>query len=352
MRAPWKAIPALRTISHLLLIGFTALSWLYALSLAAYLPLREVLWRRGWGVLAINFIPWLFVPLLVLIPLALLTRAWPLRGATLLAAAVFLVLYGDRFLPRLPLAQADHPTLRVMTWNIHLGNPNIEEAAATIVRESPDIVALQELGPEMAEGLVARLGERYPYRALHLGAGYWSSGVLSRYPILEDKGFLVSAGQRIVHHLVLDVAGQSVHLFNVHLHLRGVGESNGGEFLTSTFPGLRAAFLQDEEVDRLIAEIQAQQGPVLVVGDFNLTDQTPNYARINAVLSDAFRQAGWGFGFTYPNKKQVRGLYTPFPLVRLDYVFHSPDLRATRAWVGKEGGSDHRYVMAELSRQD
>ncbi|MER3544062.1 MAG: hypothetical protein C4311_05495 [Chloroflexota bacterium] len=352
MGKPWEAIPALRTISHLMLIGFTALSWLYALGLVAYLPLREVLWRRGWGVLAINFIPWLFVPLLALIPLALLLRAWPLRGATLLATLVFLVLYGDRFLPRLPVAQANRPGFRVMTWNIHLHNLNIEEAAATIARESPDIVALQELGAEMAEGLVTRLGERYPYRVLHLEAGYWSSGVLSRHPILEDKGFLMSAGQRIVHHIVLEVAGQPIHLFNVHLHLRGVGGGNGDEFLTSTFPGLRAAFLQDEEVDRLIAEVQAQHGPVLVVGDFNLTDQTPNYARINAVLRDAFRQAGWGFGFTYPNKKHVRGIYTPFPLVRLDYVFHSPDLQAIRAWVGKEGGSDHRYVVAELSRQD
>ncbi len=342
----------MKAISHLMLIGFTALSWLYALSLVAYLPLREVLWRRGWGVLAINFIPWLFVPLIVLIPLALLVRAWPLRGATLLALLAFLVLYGDRFLPRLPPAQAGRPSFRVMTWNIHLRNPNVEEAAAIIARESPDIVALQELGPEMAGGLEARLSERYLYRALHPEAGYWSSGVLSRYPILEDKGFLVSAGQRIVHHLVLDVAGQPVHLFNVHLHLRGIGEGNGGEFLTSTFPGLSAAFLQDEEVGRLIAEVQVQQGPVLVVGDFNLTDQTPNYARINAVLGDAFRQAGWGFGFTYPNKKHVRGLYTPFPLVRLDYIFHSPDLRATRAWVGKEGGSDHRYVVAELTRQE
>lgn len=337
-------------VRRALLIGLTTLSLLYALSLAAYLPLREVLWRRGWGVLVINFVPWMFVPMLALIPLAFLIRSWPLRGAAATVVAVFLILYGDRFLPQLPRAQAASAHFRVMTWNIHLRNQDIESVAAAIEQESPDVVVLQELGPRMAWGLLARLGERYPYRALHPEEDFWGGGVLSRYPIVADRGFIVSAGQRIIHHLVVEIEGQPVDLFNVHLHLRGIGEGNGGEFLVSTFPGLGASFLQDEEVNHLVEAIRAQRGPVIVVGDFNFTDQTPNYAQLNALLRDAFREAGWGFGFTYPNKKRVRGIYTPFPLVRLDYIFHSPDLRATRAWVGADGGSDHRYVVAELSR--
>jgi endonuclease/exonuclease/phosphatase (EEP) superfamily protein YafD len=335
---------------RILLVGLVALSLIYALGLAAYLPLRPYLWQRPWAVMLLNFVPWLFAPLLVLVPLALLIRSWPLRGATAVAVVVFLALYGDRFVPRLPVAQAAASDLRIMTFNVLLANRDVERIAAAIERESPDVVTLQELWPQTTERLMARLGDRFPYRALHPSRVPYGSGVLSRYPIVAEKGFIETGSEQVAHHVVLDVDGQLLNLFNIHLHQPGVGNGAGGDLLARLAPGVGRESRQSQEVDLLVQALERVDGPVVVAGDFNLTDQTPGYARLNARLRDAWREAGWGFGLTFPTVGRIRSIRIPFPLIRIDYVFHSPDLRATTAWIGQDGGSDHRYLVVDLAR--
>lgn len=56
----------------------------------------------------------------------------------------------------------------------------------------------------------------------------------------------------------------------------------------------------------------------------------------------SFPSAGWGFGHT------ARMAHIPFPLLRIDYIWHTADLAARRAYVGPDVGSDHRPVIAEL----
>lgn len=326
-------------------------SVLYALGLLAYLLLRETLWQTWWGEVAVNFAPWLFVPLLVLVPLAVLVRSWPLRGATAVAVMVFLVLYGDRFLPRRPPAiPPDAARFTIMTFNVHVRNNDPDRVAAAIEREAPDIVALQELRPAMAEALSARLADRYPYRLLQPEQGFRGSGVLSRYPIREEKAPVLAGGVRVSQHLVLDVAGQPLELFNVHLHIPEPPPAEERSVLEEIAPGPASLTRQDLELNTLMDQIGQLSGPLIVVGDFNLTDQSPGYAQLTTLLRDAYREAGWGFGLTFPNARRVQGFYIPFPLLQLDYVFHSPDLQASRAWVGRDGGSDHRYLVVELSR--
>jgi endonuclease/exonuclease/phosphatase (EEP) superfamily protein YafD len=85
-----------------------------------------------------------------------------------------------------------------------------------------------------------------------------------------------------------------------------------------------------------------------------MTDQTPEYQRLLSVgLVDAYRQAGWGFGFTFPAFRRVRfaghQAVIRFPLVRIDYVLGAK-IQAQRARVITEStGSDHRPVLAELA---
>jgi len=105
--------------------------------------------------------------------------------------------------------------------------------------------------------------------------------------------------------------------------------------------GRRAA-----EVSRLQAIIGDLDGPVLLMCDCNLTDTSEAYAGLNALLGDSFREAGWGLGHT----SQPSG--APFPLQRIDYVWHSPDFRAVQAAVGQAGASDHRPIIAHLERSD
>jgi hypothetical protein len=41
--------------------------------------------------------------------------------------------------------------------------------------------------------------------------------------------------------------------------------------------------------------------PLLVLGDFNVSDRQPHYRALRSRWGDAQRDAGWGLGYTYPS---------------------------------------------------
>ena len=101
--------------------------------------------------------------------------------------------------------------------------------------------------------------------------------------------------------------------------------------------GRRAA-----EVTRIQEKIAGLDEPILLMCDCNLTDTSEAYARLDTVLDDSFREIGWGFGHTfYPP-------VAPSPIQRIDYVWHSDDFVAVKAFVGQDGGSDHLPIVAIL----
>ncbi len=91
--------------------------------------------------------------------------------------------------------------------------------------------------------------------------------------------------------------------------------------------------------------------PVIVLGNFNMSDQSMSdqsraYSALTTSLQDSFREAGTGMGRTFPNNLRLGRVRVPGPLVRIDYVFHSPPLKATAATVNCiDGQSDHGALM-------
>jgi endonuclease/exonuclease/phosphatase (EEP) superfamily protein YafD len=106
---------------------------------------------------------------------------------------------------------------------------------------------------------------------------------------------------------------------------------------------------RDAQVEELVARLAADDGARLLTGDFNETEWSYPYERLHSVLGDSFREAGAGFGHTYPSHVRWDGWTLSVPLVRIDYVFHSAELVALHAAVGPDGGSDHLPVVADLA---
>ena len=96
-----------------------------------------------------------------------------------------------------------------------------------------------------------------------------------------------------------------------------------------------------------MGKVNEARGPIILMGDFNLTDQTRHYSQITRTLTDVYREAGWGLGHTFP----AGGFYprVPLPLIRIDYIFHSRELAGLEARTGDSVGSDHIPVIARLS---
>jgi endonuclease/exonuclease/phosphatase (EEP) superfamily protein YafD len=87
--------------------------------------------------------------------------------------------------------------------------------------------------------------------------------------------------------------------------------------------------------------------PTLIMGDLNTTDQTMTYRfMVDADLRDTWREIGWGLGYTWPVR--LRGNNLPFPVMRIDFIWHTNNFQAMSAWVGPKTVSDHLPVIADL----
>ncbi len=326
-------------LKRLAIAGINLLTPLHAGLIVAYFALR---WLGGgdlWFVDALSYVlPWLFAPLIVLLPGVLLRRSRLLAAFIAAPTALFLLTYGHLYLPRWPVRAAG-PTFTVMTYNVLYMNSDADGVAASIGAHNPDFFGLRELEPPMAQALESRLAERYPYHEVEPGCGFFS-----RYPILEYETFRLGGGEGDwAQQFVLDIEGYRVNVLSVHPRsppLRG--------FHPFGLPlGVPTGFVnegRDADVRVLLSRLERVKSPLVVIGDFNLTSQQSLYAPLTRHLRDTHRESGWGMGFTFTRFPRI-GL----PMWRIDYVFHSPELVALSTTVGDYGGSDHRPVVARLA---
>jgi endonuclease/exonuclease/phosphatase (EEP) superfamily protein YafD len=312
------------------------------------------LWRTDalaiWWVQLLNlFGLWLYLPLPFALLLALLARPRKVALVLLLPLLAFGWEYGAQFAPHRPSTTGT--PLRMMTWNIYVRNLDIDGILTTVRAQQPDVVALQELGNYQADSLDRSLQRDYPYRVLAPG-GSGGLGVWSRYPLMQVAPPEGRTSGCSCQRLMLDINGQRVRLVNAHPM---VPEYRWGfRYVLKgarpiRYPRYFSTQRQEPALAELVAEASAGGQPLIMVGDFNTGDRQPNYWRLRQYLGDSFREAGWGFGLTYPNagKGYGRGLLPP--MIRIDYIFHSPGIVARSAHTVAGAGSDHRGVVADLS---
>jgi endonuclease/exonuclease/phosphatase (EEP) superfamily protein YafD len=217
----------------------------------------------------------------------------------------------------------------VLTYNLRARYGSFDDAIAIIHEADADIVVLQEVFDPAEAALREALADEYPHTAIHTTEiPTQGQAVLSRYPILEDEFIRSHLGHQ---RTLLEIGGRQIAVYNVH----------------PAHPGMVALDVsrRTEDIGRIIemAQADAPAMPVIFAGDFNMTPNTADYARITETFTDAHREAGFGLGYTFPGD-------APLPLARIDYVFHDADWRAVdaRVW-DRTGGSDHYPVYARLA---
>ena len=301
-----------------------------------------LLWSSGptdmkWLTLSSIAAPFLFLPLALLLPLALVVRSRGLRGAVLVLLGLFALLFGARFLPPRPASAEGMLTLRVVTFNQLYTNERVDAALDALSAQDADIVALQELSPAVADALQTRLEDVYPYADFRPSQETEGIGLFSRYPITS----VAYEWNPQVQRATVNVRGVDVTVLNLHAPAPYATGSTG-PFFTAYDPQQR-----EPRFEVLLGRIDEATGPLVVLGDFNLSDREWRYNDLSARLTDVFRATTRGFGFTYPNQMRVRGLPVP-PLVRIDYVWVGGGVVPVDAKVVCDGGSDHCMVVAEL----
>jgi vancomycin resistance protein VanJ len=329
-----------RLLFLLLLVGAT----LYAAGIAGLALLWALAPEQRWWIAVTNiFAFYLFAPLLVLVPLAVGLPSWRLRAA----AAVPLVIFLSSFVPVLTPPIAATPEgrpLRVVTFNQLMITGRAPEVLEAVLAQNPDVVALQEVTPDVMHRAQSRLRDQFPYQE-HV-ANEWDLdlSILSRYPMRVRP---VDPEVRRIW-VTLDVDGQEVDLINVHLNSPDYGSYSPEWLPQLRLPRGYSTDARAAEAPRLFAEIDAIQGPLIVLGDHNTSEREPLYREFAARLTDAYRHTSWGVGATYPNNREYFGLALPFPLVRIDYVWTRNMTPVSTHILCDVAESDHCMLVADL----
>lgn len=319
----------------------------YHAFLSAYLLLRFLFGSSWWWLgLLHTFALWLFVPLLLATPLAFLVAGRKTRLMSLLLVSIGLL----RFAP-LPIglltASDDVHDLRVLTFNVWVDNPQIEDSVDWILAQDADIVILEEL-VETNLSQLPRLQENYAHSAYIEG----SVQVFSRYPFLEQELITLEPANsqwdgRSAVRTVIELEGQAISIYGVHLSLPR--RENPHFNLNTPIDTLNFILRYDEthrntQIRTLAEHIQAETNPVILAGDFNTSHSSPILGNLASVgLNDSFRAVGTSWGMTWP--------YLPpkYPMIRIDYVWFSKQLSPLRIQVGNFIGSDHLPLVVDFS---
>lgn len=259
------------------------------------------------------------------------------------AAVAFLILSGctaSRAQQPLMRAERAEGSLRVMTYNIHVGREGLSNVAKVIRDANPDVVGLQEVdrfttrlggkGSDQLAELSRLTGMPYSayFKSSNFHGGEYGVAVLSHHPIAESAqlGLPTQNGERrTVGRALVKAPGGDVMVYVTHL--------------TNLPSNQRLRVMQ---VRHILAWMAKDTVPHMLMGDFNDSVDSASIRTVKRKLVEVFATAGRGPSYTYP--------FTFLPNVRLDYVFASRDLTPTDVHVIHANASDHFPLVADFQQ--
>lgn len=221
------------------------------------------------------------------------------------------------------IARTRDETFRLVSFNVWFRNPDMARTAEYIETSGADAVVLLELTPPQAEKLLPLLPS-YPYH--HIEPSRMGAAVFTKWPVLSSESVTLAQDGAVAARLAIDWRGTPVNVLGVHLN----------------WPlGPRNSEFRNEELEALVTFSKAQQGPLLVAGDFNLTPWSEYFrdALEESGLHDAAR--GFGLARSWPAQFAPAG-------IRIDHCLLSPQWRSVSTSIGPWLGSDHLPVVADL----
>ncbi len=267
--------------------------------------------------------------ILALIRLAL-TRRW--RAAALpvaLVAVAGLALHGWWFSPQLrganPPAADGAPPMVVMTANLRLGDADGIELVRTASKEHVSLLVLEEVTPAvLADMDRAGLADLLPYRVGEAGSMASGTMAFAQRPLTDAVRLPTALGSWSFE--MGDLRVQAVH---------------------PTYPVDATGWVHDQAV--IVGAVTASD-PDLVVGDFNATVDHPSLRTLSdRGYRDVGELANDGWHPTWP----AHGTFDLLgvALAQIDHVLVGPRIAALSMRTAGIPGSDHRAVIAEVSRK-
>jgi len=332
----------------MLSVATQGLVYSYLGLLIIYFLLRLIFGDSFWVVGFISiFIPLILLPLLILPIIALLLKKrWLLIMSGIGSIVLIGWLHGQYFSAEgIPL-NPSIGNLKILSLNCSWYKTSSENLSNLIKKEQPDIVFLQEIVLKHTQRAFVWLKESYPYQA-----GQAPVAILSKYPILSFENLNLGGYEEVQQRAIIKVNQQEIVVYNMSAISPWIR-------LEKILPFLRIPTYEYRErtgeVQDLLQRIKKETQPLIVAGDFNMTEQSEDYNKLTEILEDAFKKSGIGFGFTWPEGWELSFLIKDseqklnYPIFRIDYIWYSRHFGSHAARVLATTGSDHLPVEAEL----
>jgi len=222
----------------------------------------------------------------------------------------------------------DSQLLRLISANLLRGSADPGALCELIEREGAAVVAVQELGAELAEAL----GRTLPYGKLEPTPDGLGLGVALRRPAAVERLPLPVRDARVARLEPEDWPELDAPLEVMNVHIAAPHT-----------PDWRRRGGQVAGIERYL---EATRRPRVLVGDLNATPLWPVYRRLATRLDDAARQVARRQG------RRPRRTWGPTPgsprLLRIDHVLvEAVEVHDVR--VVPLPGSDHSAVIVELA---
>lgn len=347
--------PARRAVTRWLSRLLVICAYAYPALLAAVCLLFVWVGEDWWVTAALLYAPRLAfgLPLLVLVPCLWLTRRRRLLWTQLVALTLTLFPLMGLVLPW-PAPESDRASLKLMTFNISNAPQGDQQVLSAIDAIGADLVLLQEV-PPWANPVVVGLRSRFAYVETST-----QFVIASRFPILESTEpekiahFERHRSPRFMRYLVQAPLGR-LAVYSVHpisprgalgvyrlkdlFHQMRTGKILAGDPETNMSHN---ATLRAKQIEAAASMAGREKHPVLIAGDTNLPGLSAALHRYLSGYRDAFSSAGWGFGYTFPQRRAF---------LRLDRIVAGPELDFSEFQVGCQGASDHFCVASRVIRR-
>ena len=300
------------------------------------------------------------LPILIFLNILLLVywiirRKWFFALVPIITIACCIPYIGTIYQFRFGNGEKTQGGLKIATYNVAMFNRETsgfmaQDILAEMRRQKVDILCLQEYNEISGDKKNSNSYKEYfPYMAV----GREDMVIYSRYPITGKKTILFEDTNNSAMWADIDVKGNDIRVFNVHLQTTGInGTLHQAAKLSSQHHDVTTNKLLDAiygnytwglmfrsgQAITVANEKRESQLPVILCGDFNDVPYSFVYNTMLGDMVDGFKECGKGWMYTFRGKKAVR----------IDYIFHDAALKGVEYYKSELTYSDHYPVFMKI----
>ncbi|MBQ7511800.1 MAG: endonuclease/exonuclease/phosphatase family protein [Prevotella sp.] len=246
--------------------------------------------------------------------------------------------------------------IRIATYNVAMFNRETsgfmaQDILAEMRTQKVDVLCMQEYNETSGD---KKNSESYKEYFPYMAVGRNDMVIFSRYPITQSKTLLFEETNNSAMWADIDVKGNELRVFNVHLQTTGINRTmhqadklmrqnydvSTNRLLEAIYGNyMLGMYFRVGQATTVANEVRESKNSVILCGDFNDVPYSYVYNTMLGNMVDGFKECGKGWMKTYRGKKPVR----------IDYIFHDQSLKGLTYYRTGLSYSDHYPVFMKIA---